>query len=284
MANYNRQILIPYLRDVCSIEMMCEKLKREVDEWEAEINRLSAVRELKPNKEGQLFYGVLAILAVLLGLFLSKVFSGAFCLILGCLVATFFIGISIFLRLCDMEQRNRKYKEVVEACKRKFATISQFEKQVPEHGILLREMKEYSSILRERLDKARKLKEDLYDVNIIPKNYRNIYASYYLYDYFNTSRETDLDKIIQTLLLEEIKQQLDKIIWQNESILLNQRAQLAMQEKTNESIAEKHRVEMKRIADLERNQELQLDYQQMIAKNQRVTNFFLEADYWDKRR
>lgn len=29
MANYKREILVPYLRDVCTIEMLCQKLERE---------------------------------------------------------------------------------------------------------------------------------------------------------------------------------------------------------------------------------------------------------------
>ncbi|MBR2047546.1 MAG: hypothetical protein IJ960_03020 [Oscillospiraceae bacterium] len=76
---------------------------------------------------------------------------------------------------------------------------------------------------------------------------------------------------------------MDELIRQNQEIILNQRMQMAMQERQNRDIAENHRQEMKRLASMERNQELQMDYQNMIARNQEVTNFFLAADYLRKR-
>ena len=92
-----------------------------------------------------------------------------------------------------------------------------------------------------------------------------------------------MEKTIQTMLLDEIIQRLDKLIVQNQEIILNQRMQMAMQEQSDRMIAENHRREMKRLASMERNQELQMDYQQMIARNQEVTNFFLAAEYLRKR-
>lgn len=59
--------------------------------------------------------------------------------------------------------------------------------------------------------------------------------------------------------------------------------QMAMQEQSNRMIAENHRNEMKRLASMERNQEIQMDYQNMIARNQEVMNFFLAADYLRKK-
>lgn len=134
------------------------------------------------------------------------------------------------------------------------------------------------------MKEAEKLRSDTYSVNIIPSRYRTIHAAYYLYDYFESGRETDLDKIIQTMLLDEIIPRMDKLIMQNQEILLNQRRQLALQEQQNRAIAKNHREQMRRIARMERNQELQLDYQRMIERNQEVTNFFLAADYLERHR
>lgn len=32
MAQYDRKILIPYLQDVCSMELLCAKITREINE------------------------------------------------------------------------------------------------------------------------------------------------------------------------------------------------------------------------------------------------------------
>lgn len=124
----------------------------------------------------------------------------------------------------------------------------------------------------------------MYGVNIIPNKYRNPHAAYYLFDYFNSCRENDLDKVIQTMLLDDIIKRLDHIIAQNEEILLNQRYQIALQEGQNHMIAENHREQMLAIARMEANQQLQTDYQQMIVQNQAVTNFFLTYDFLTKKR
>ncbi|WP_455501165.1 hypothetical protein [Gemmiger sp.] len=121
-----------------------------------------------------------------------------------------------------------------------------------------------------------------YGVNIIPNKYRDIYVAYYLYDYFSSSRETDLDKVLQTMLLDQIVERLDRIIDQQEEIILNQRMELALQEKQSAQLQENHRAQLQAIARVEQNQQLQSDYLAMIDTNTRITNFFVTADYINK--
>ena len=121
-----------------------------------------------------------------------------------------------------------------------------------------------------------------YGVNIIPNKYRDIYVAYYLYDYFSSSRETDLDKILQTMLLDQIVERLDRIIDQQEEIILNQRMAMALQEKQSEQLQQNHRAQLQAIARVEQNQQLQNDYLAMIDTNTRITNFFVTADYINK--
>lgn len=88
-----------------------------------------------------------------------------------------------------------------------------------------------------------------------------------------------MDKVVQTLLLDEIKQRLDKIIEQNEKILLELRYQSALMERQNEMIANNHREQMRRMARMEENQEMMNDYLNMIDQDINVTNFILSMDF-----
>jgi len=154
------------------------------------------------------------------------------------------------------------------------------EENLPAQRSLLQQNTQKLNELKSKLHKARILRENIYDVNIIPTQYRDIYSAYYLYDYFKSGRENDLDKIIQTMLLDEIRRQLQTVVMQNEQILLNQRMQIALQEKNNEMLAANHEQEMRQLAKMESNQQLQKDYQKMIMENQMVTNFFLAEEHY----
>lgn len=298
MANYDRRILVPYLQDVCSTELLCSRLSREIENCRREINQLSnrvnqkIIDPIKPHPSAYatdsdkkinnfVYILIWVIIPIIVGCWVYSAIgteSVGFLLVVA-LVVIFLGGPGILEVISDNEDENIKYKNAVEEYNKKLAINQNIRQQIPDWRDKIREKQSYLCTLQARFNSASKLRDEVYDVNIIPSKYRDIHAAYYLYDYFNTSRETDLDKIIQTLLLEEIKQKLDKIIEQNEQIILNQRIQLALQERQNLMIQENHHEQMEAIARLERNQELQMDYQQMIIKNQVVTNFILEAEY-----
>lgn len=294
MASYDRRILLPYLQDVCSVELLCSRLTNQINLCECEIQNLrNAINQriVDPacpsksdyhNESSGLASLVVFVPITLGGLLICTSFGwniiGIGIMLFGLLGV--WIGISDYneeARRVQNQYSNawKKYEECVEKNKK-------IREKIPQYKSALSGFQRHLTILKNRLDDAEEIRTKIYGVNVIPGKYRNKYVAYYLYDYFNTSRENDLDKIIQTLLLDEIKQRLDKIIVQNEEILLNQRVQIALQERQNRAIAENHREELQNIARLERNQELQIDYQNMIAKNQELTNFFLAADYLQK--
>lgn len=292
MAQYDRRILIPYLQDICSIELLCTRIAREINSssnqirnYNAKINRKIVDPEepkysdFEPEKDLGGDFAVLAweVFFICIGLWLMR-----WVFFLGLIP----LGIAAIM-ICGFASEGKKSKENTEK-KYQYAmntyrnNLKQNEiarNSIPKYRNALKLEQQKLSILQNRLTNAQSLRKNLYDINVIPKQYRNIYAAYYLYDYFSTCRENDLDKIIQTMLLDEIKQKLDQIIVQNEQILLNQRIQLALQEQQNQLAADHRRTELEAIARMERNQELQLDYQNMITQNQVVTNFLLAADY-----
>lgn len=294
MAYYDRKILVPYLMDVCTAEMLNSKLQKEISNYKVEIKKQESYVSQKivyPEKPDPSSFEsgrassnaiaaiVLPIVYLLIGAVISLFAESLFPIIIGAV-----IGGCVWLSMSDDAEKlrrkeNEQYQNALNRYNATINRIERYKKSLPSAREKLSHMKNHLITLQNRYSEVMDLRNEIYSVNIIPTQYRNIYSAYYLYDYFKTSRETDLDKIIQTLLLEEIKQRLDKIIAQNEEILLNQRVQLALQEYSNKLIADNHREQMLSIAQMERNQELQIDYQQMIAKTQIMTNFLIAADY-----
>lgn len=301
MANYNRNILVPYLQDLCSIELICSKLEHRISDAEKNVNRLTEICNRKVTDpvtiKKSLFIGddwkqdiyicipgaIIIAIAILVLATLGK-YAGLFKVIgwLGILYGALFFVMAKSKAQEDYSNAEYRYKEYVAKHDAERKRNAEFRNALPARRAELDKARQELSALRTNYANATTLRNRTYDINIVPRQYRNIYAVYYLYDFFSTSRENDLEKVIQTFVLEEIKQKLDKIIRQNENILLNQRVQLALQEQQNRVISENHRNELKQLAKMERNQELQLDYQKMITANQEVTNFLLAADFYKK--
>lgn len=290
MANYNREILVPYLRDVCSVEMLCQKLTRDMESCQFKINncRTNLNREIVAVEKPQLWhYIIIPMLLVVLGIvsllmgyftitFAKRIRMGTLLQIVIFIFAAcgIFYGAIMFGKdmASDYWSARHKYQKAIEENEK-------INREFSGYMTSLKQAEERSAVLKRQLGGAQTLRERVYGVNIIPRRYRNVYVAYYLFDYFSTSRETDLDKVIQTLLLDEIKQRLDKIVSQLETALLNQRYQTALQERQNEMIASNHREQMKRMARMEHNLEMQTDYLSMIEQNQNVTNFILTMDF-----
>ncbi|MBP9990437.1 MAG: hypothetical protein KBT45_03310 [Bacteroidales bacterium] len=288
MACYDRRILVPYLRDVCSTELLCSYLQKEVEKCEYNITKfnqlISWAQKIEDpqsprasERTGYSFLAALYLCILLFGLLISIAFQIiGFCIIL-------FGGIGITAILFDEIKRNRMLQEKYEEKVKRYKCICRNNRternRIPQYQTALETKQAELRALSEQLREAQKLRGAVYDVNIIPLKYRNLHVAYFLYDYINSCYENDLDKIIQTLLLDEISQKPDEMIAQNEEMLLNQRHQIAVQELQDPSETEQHRGELQQLAELEQNQELQGIYQTMIAKNKQVTDFFLAADY-----
>ena len=293
MANYDRRILVPYLQDVCSMELLCSKLLREISDVKYEIKQINAKinkqlyepqKPLRKNYKKSSAGGIVAIILfciVPLWFGIDGIINGAGWLgnFLLLAFAAFWGFIFIATNLGDEIEADKKFKTDLNSYNQVCLENQRHKQQVPTLKRQKQNKEYHLHTLESRLNSALSICKELYDVNIIPSRYRNIHAAYYLYDFFSTSKETDLEKVIQTMLLDEIIQKLDRIIAQNEQILLNQRISIALQTQNNKQMADNHHQQMQAIARMEQNQELQIDYQKMIAENQIVTNFLLAADY-----
>uniref|UniRef100_UPI004025D82E hypothetical protein n=1 Tax=Gemmiger formicilis TaxID=745368 RepID=UPI004025D82E len=294
MAQYNHEVLVNYLRDVYSMELLVRKIQENIYSTRKDIQHEQAIvakaestpipteNELSPKKDISSY-----LIAGFITLFISLGFFtlptvGALSGLLGISVS-----IAIFFWAGSVSSDNTESQEI----ERRIIKES-FQNDIEEYENLLALANSYRAILPSQindynttvshLQEAKEKLQQVYSVNIIPNKYRTIYVAYYLYDYISSCRETDVDRVLQTMLLEQIIAKLDKIIAQQEEIILNQRMQLAKQDYLIAQSKQQHTEQMKILYGLEKNQQIQNDYLAMTEANTRITNYFVTADYINK--
>lgn len=295
MAKFNRQILIPFLRDVCSAELLIQKLNRDIQNNEIAIKQYqNYLQQPLPNPEPPkpdylmlvlfAFYcGVLIAEALILS-YLYNNYVIDYTIVVGAVFAWIdvwqfpsFIGsfAGVLTINSDYQAKLANYHSVLaknQSIRDSFPAYTQQLHDIQQHALELNAM--YAEAMRN--------KTNLYALNIIPTQYRTIHCAYYLYEFFNSCQEDDLGAVLQTMLLDKITQQMDTVIAQNEEIILNQRVAIAHEEERNEEQRNYHRAQMRHMASMESNQELQNDYLRMIETNQEMTNLILMYDAMSK--
>ncbi|MBQ6896802.1 MAG: hypothetical protein IJN69_06305 [Oscillospiraceae bacterium] len=289
MAYYEREILVPYLHDVSSIELLFSKLlkqyfnlKNKRDNLVAKANNIK--NQQAPSRPSTsdtfaaciafiIFTFIAAVITIVIVRFIN-IFSTGIAIIAG--IIGFLITIFMFYGLIDSIKDNNVKKN-------KYSnSLAIYNNRFSEANKLLNEANKIDSTMKKiyaETKRIEKIRNDVYNINIIPSRYRNLNVACYLYDYFSTSRETDLDKILQTMLLDEINQKMDRVINKLESVIINQRCQLAMQYESNTLLKKQHKEHMTALANLERNQELHSEYLRMIDVNTTVSAVFSAANY-----
>lgn len=290
MARYDRRLLVPYLADVCSVELLVFRLEKQIQKAKENVwwfeDKLKKDVEPKKIPEYSLDemkkyrkWGVIFILcASALLWFATSVDSGGTFLEIMIVALVGFSGWNFFLswNAYDLwhqyESKRESYQEAYAA----------YQSREPERQRNQKNLDAWmceKELLEQRLQDVIRLREEAYDANVIPIQYRNIYAAHFLYNFFRSGQSDDLDQVLQIFVLEEIKSRLDRIIEQQTEIILNQRVMMANQEKANKMLAANHEKEMRQLAQLNQNAERRNQYLQMINCNLAISNYFAYHDY-----
>ena len=297
MANYNHEILVNYLRDVYSMELLVRKIEDDVHSTGEDVEYMQAFIKkadstpvpqkgpISPPKDifPSLTKGCVTLgIVICIGLFYSDSdfwgFVGALCIYLSLgffIHAGFIASNNAKKQKMEKEAVEETYQEEKKDYERMMALANEGRTDLPNQI-------DYYNAAVSHLQEAKENLQSVYSVNIIPNKYRSVYVAYYLYDYISSSHETDIDRVLQTMLLDQIIAKLDKIIAQQEEIILNQRMQLAKQDALLEQSKKQHEEQMKAISNLEENQQMQNDYLAMTEANTRITSYFVTADYINK--
>lgn len=91
------------------------------------------------------------------------------------------------------------------------------------------ELKKARDVIQNEINEATGILNSLYDVNIIPKKFRNLKAIYSICDYFDSSIET-LSFILFHLDLDEMMSKLDDVINKQQEIVINQTVMISQNE------------------------------------------------------
>lgn len=291
MAKYNREFLVPYLENICALHLAEIKinnyLNNEQRKIDALINGTPIKKPAPPQKEPIIDSGmILMCIGSLFVVYLSwsgsmrakTGFGEFFGFLIGtiCLVAFLLLLIGIFVDAKHAKSKNaaedqRYYQESIT-----YEKIQEQNEKNRKQGLALNGQLQGARDERQRVSD---LLQKSYEANVIPGQYRNVYAAVYLYDYFKNSRADDLDLVLNTFVLEQIKEKLDVIIANQSEIILNQCIMMANQQKTFQQQQAYHdrmidKLNLIQVQGEERNQ-----YLQMIESNTAASAYFAAAEY-----
>lgn len=301
MTRYNREFLIPYLHDLCALYVAEQKLQNAISQTEQRIRYCSCEHyPLTPKEPVEqsisgwtwfLFvfggFWIISGLYMILVLMIDPSGIGSMPLSAGwamSFMALFLLGaLPLYLGIQEyreIEEKNRRaklqYETAVEkyarAMKKAYCDNEHNKKQLP---ILRRELSGQEA----ELEKVHDMRRFVYGANIIPKHYRDFYATVFLYDWFAHGASDDLDMALNTYVLEEIKARLDRIIEQQSEIILNQRLMLAKQRESVDAQNRHNELMRSKLDQLQTTEDERLRYERMTETNTAVTAFFAAANY-----
>lgn len=143
-------------------------------------------------------------------------------------------------------------KEQLEVFAQVKPIIEQFEIMVSEREKRYQEglprLKAEIAGISKELSEAKRIREDLYDMNIIPGKFRSIGCAYFIYDFFSTSN-VPLDNVFLHLDLDKIQLQLNAVI-KNQSDIILQQAIIISQ---NEEIISQNQQLFRELSDMNRS-------------------------------
>ena len=140
-----------------------------------------------------------------------------------------------------------------------------------------------SAYWRKEYSKVNSLLNEYYSQNILAKQYRELPALIYIYDYMSTSQESFRDTLIHEHMedgIHKILNKLDQIIQQNEYIIFNQHRLEAQ----NDKIISQNEKMLGTLERTETNTYAAAQYAQMASNYSKATAYFAAAFYLENRR
>ena len=300
VAKYDRELLVPYLQDVCSLHYAELEVACKMFEIQKKIIQLKHGREIEPPQEPEyeeewnLISGTIAgagvflmvgpVVALLWGLLLDEFRNGQ----LGLVIAEIILGIPLGWFLWHMfgtpvkqAQRNNaeryeQYLADLRVYKNEKIRLEKEDEIARGRIPALESRLAYYSSERQKISNLLKLS---YGAGVLPTQYRDVYAATYLYDYFSNSRADDLDQVLNTYVLEQIKDKLDEIIENQRISILQQRIILVNQQRSMEEQRAHNEYMRRKIRQIASSVEEQNQYLSMVECNTAATAYFAAAQY-----
>lgn len=230
--NYKREVLVSYLTELYGVEVTCRTLTQQYNqicktihydkEYTAKEHLLnSSVKKPtieKPEYPKTKIAGIWMV-SVMAAIMLSFLIAGI----------AWIIMIYIAYK-CAQSQKTKyendlaEYNSQMEKYNNDCLKWNQYKNEIRQAQQVLPKHLKIKDELDEELDKCEAIRNEAYDLNIIPSRYRDLGSIAYLYEYFTTSKATDLDQIIQTMLMDDVRRRIQNIENQLAQIMSNQQA------------------------------------------------------------
>ena len=214
MANYHKEFLVPYLKDVSALHLALNKLE----------NRLGALDQQKVSLDAGIRFAEVPRKP------LYEAANGVF--LLGCGIYGFLLSIMMFANgvgllgwlcvLCGIMGTTLGILRYVLVSRENSRKEEQHSQILAEYLQIQRENKRHQNTLsdiakemQECRTEIASLKDTLsrvYAAKIIPEPLQNIDAAVFLYVWFATDRPDDLQTALKVFVHEDIKEKLDRII------------------------------------------------------------------------
>ena len=297
MARMNREILVPYLQDVCALHLKKKKCQDRAEELRGDCERIRHNAENLPkpflqSEDGSTVFGPLAHIGCL-----GLIIAFGFIILCGTgetLISGYTqtmgedtsglltIGAILVVVLFVLDKFvGKKNKETIRK-QNEMATI-RWRRELSSRRTTAKEKSEPIMQQIEKLENEIQsidvLLSKAYSANLIPSRYRDLYAAVYLYDWFSTGISDDMDMALNTYVLEQIKSRLDTIIRNQAEQIINQRAILANQARTMNMIERNAQEMREKVFRMNDSLEKQNMYLNMIDSNVAATRFFAEETY-----
>ncbi len=310
----HREALLLYLQDVRDLEVSLYYLQQKYQqEKQNHIYQIDKLRETsfqalphKPEKGGSIAKAVAAAVAavfvlwIIIWLFQSppkflSIYAGIIssvvrfvywaaiivCIII-CVVAIVTVITSIASVIGDHSEYGQKYKDVL--------SHNDFEKKKEEQNKLKisslnQNWNQREAWYQEEKNKIVPILNDFYNMNLIPKQFRNVSAICYIYDYMSTSQESLTMALLDQHLedgIRRIENKLDEVIAQMadmvyETRCLRQESQRAVEQ--NNRIIEQNNRMLDSLQRTEQNTLQAAQYSELSANNTRATAYLSLATY-----
>lgn len=283
MIKLNRAFLVPYLQNLCAIHLAKRRLANRYSTLKS---RIDVCRKGKrnplpasPDKEK---IGGGTIICFALGIFFM---SGFFTMLKedGFSSLTFFLfmcmaaSLGIGIWNCYDVMRNNEANRVCYS--RKMQEYDYIKSQNAEEAKKIPALEAELRHCEQEMNRIDTLLRSAYEVNIIPRGYRDVYTALYLNEWFSTGISDDLDHALSMFVLEEIKDRLDTVIRNQSEQMLNQRIMIANQYKSMDQQEAYARDMRTKLSSIQATMDEQLYYERMIESEIRTTAYFVASDY-----
>lgn len=277
-SSLNHDVLVSYLYQLRSMEFSKYKLAAMINTLDYQISRLGYYQnfqnsgsERQPSMIRGAFEGIMGgifdeqslgsvYVITLILLVLSSLISALHGLAMLALMGA--IAYTLYVAYCGILTDQEECERQQEAYKNYLENVEADRKRVAAELVEKKRQQEERQNLYEKYQESDKILTEMYTINLIPQQFRNIYAIYYLYDYLSTS-QSNLESAMLHFNLEEIKAKLDKVIAQQQEIILQQSIQIAQ---NDEMIAQNKKLIAHAIAT-EKNTRLAVQYHEIEAAN-----------------